>query len=414
MKKRVSIVLTVLCLAVISVFALVACGEEATGPNVQNDGLSYELYGDGYAVTRYFGMNNEVEIPATYGGKNVIKVADKAFYQESRITSVKLPETIVSIGNEAFYACQGLEKINIPENVTSIGDKAFMLCEKIAGIDFPDKITYIGSDAFNSCRGIINITLPDSLTRIESGTFVNCCRLRDLKIPNSVTEIGSHAFESCTGLMSVTIPASITGIGEYAFGWCYRLVEVRNLSAIEIDKGSENGGCVAYYANDVYVDETTPSKISENNGFVIYNETDGTKSLINYIGSEEKPIIQPEITGIRKYAFYQVEGVTEIEIPDRMTRIEEFTFAGCCDLRKVTIPDSVTDIDMDAFMGCVEMKNITIPESVTIISSGVFAGCNNLETIYCEAESRPKGWDGVWDSFCPAEVVWNYNGGAAV
>ena len=35
--------------------------------------------------------------------------------------------------------------------------------------------------------------------------------------------------------------------------------------------------------------------------------------------------------------------------------------------------------------------------------------CTSLETIYCEAESQPSGWDSEWNG-CNAQVVWGYKG----
>ena len=56
------------------------------------------------------------------------------------------------------------------------------------------------------------------------------------------------------------------------------------------------------------------------------------------------------------------------------------------------------------------LKSITIPNSVTSIEYG---GCENVSSpiIYCEASSRPNGWDCDW-SFSP--VVWGYTGKSGI
>lgn len=54
--------------------------------------------------------------------------------------------------------------------------------------------------------------------------------------------------------------------------------------------------------------------------------------------------------------------------------IPSYAFHNCSGLTSVTIPDSVTSIDRDAFRGCSKLK------------------------IYCEAISKPSGWNGGWNS----------------
>ena len=54
------------------------------------------------------------------------------------------------------------------------------------------------------------------------------------------------------------------------------------------------------------------------------------------------------------------------------------------------------------------MTSVYIPDSVTTIGESAFYGCSNL-TIYCEASSKPSGWDYWWNS-SDRPVVWSSNG----
>jgi uncharacterized repeat protein (TIGR02543 family) len=74
----------------------------------------------------------------------------------------------------------------------------------------------------------------------------------------------------------------------------------------------------------------------------------------------------------------------------------------------VTIPDSVTSIGNSAFRGCISLTSVTIENSVTSIGSSAFYGCSSL-TIYCEAASKPSGWNSSWNS-SNRPVVWGYTG----
>ena len=64
----------------------------------------------------------------------------------------------------------------------------------------------------------------------------------------------------------------------------------------------------------------------------------------------------------------------------------------------------LTSICNYAFYNCSSLTSIEIPSSITSIGSNAFEGCSSL-TIYCEAESKPSGWDSYWYTGRP--VVWN-------
>ena len=62
----------------------------------------------------------------------------------------------------------------------------------------------------------------------------------------------------------------------------------------------------------------------------------------------------------------------------------------------LVIPEGVTSIGSYAFSGRTGLTNITIPDSVTSIGERAFSDCPTL-TIFCEAKSKPKGWDNDWN-----------------
>ena len=88
-------------------------------------------------------------------------------------------------------------------------------------------------------------------------------------------------------------------------------------------------------------------------------------------------------------------------------------------LRKVVLPENVsykgktykvTSVIEYAFFYCLSLTSITIPDSITSIGESAF--CNELKAgafaIYCEASSKPSGWDDNWNSVdCP--IVWDCN-----
>ena len=138
-------------------------------------------------IVRYKGTAADVTIPSRYKGKPVTMIDHAAFYNNSAVTSV-----------------------TIPDSVTAIPDYAFGFCSQLTNISIPNSVTFIGFSAFNSCTSLKSITLPSSLSTIQSYAFYNCGNLKTIRIPVSVTSIGNCAFDVCPSLMTVTYPGSKT------------------------------------------------------------------------------------------------------------------------------------------------------------------------------------------------------------
>ena len=108
-------------------------GNEVLNVFINFQGLDFYLQDDGtYTVSCGNAKDhNEIVIPATYKGKAVTSIANKAFYECSSLTSIKIPDSITSIGDFAFFGCSSLESIEIPDSVTSIGYDAFSGCSNL-------------------------------------------------------------------------------------------------------------------------------------------------------------------------------------------------------------------------------------------------------------------------------------------
>ena len=74
-------------------------------------------------------------------------------------------------------------------------------------------------------------------------------------------------------------------------------------------------------------------------------------------------------------------GVTKIVIPDSVIRIGKEAFRTCGSLEEVKLSKSLTDIEDSTFSNCSVLKQMDIPEGVTTIGMQAFSGCESLSSI---------------------------------
>ena len=94
------------------------------------------------------------------------------------------------------------------------------------------------------------------------------------------------------------------------------------------------------------------------------------------------------------------EYVTNITIPNGVTKIGDNAFRGCNKLSSIKIPNGVTKIGDNAFWGCYELSSVEIPDSVTKIGKSALQWCHRLEKVRIPEKCQYSiGWLGKNSSF---------------
>lgn len=184
---------------------------------------------------RYFTGLTVLDANAFYDNSNLCKIAlpdgittieDQAFFRCSSLKDIAIPNSVTKIGDSAFDNCNSLVDIALPEGIVTIGDSAFWNCTSLRSITLPQNIITIGNNAFDRCSSLTNITIPEGVTSIGVNAFIHCECLENITIPEGVNTIGGSAFAYCESLRSIVIPKSVTTIDRGAFAYCRRLTDI--------------------------------------------------------------------------------------------------------------------------------------------------------------------------------------------
>lgn len=119
-----------------TMIAAVCVGMTAAAQNVTIDGVEYQLNGDNTAtVTGCDSSVTDLVIPGTITNGDVTyavkEIAQAAFDQNSKLTSVIIEDGVETIGFNAFHWCDAIKEFTLPSTLTSIGSYALEWCDAL-------------------------------------------------------------------------------------------------------------------------------------------------------------------------------------------------------------------------------------------------------------------------------------------
>jgi len=86
-------------------------------------------------VTGYKGSETVVTIPSSFNGYPVVAIEEEAFFENTAITEIVIPNGVSEIGYEAFMSCTALQCITVPDSVEAIRNHAFDGCNALTTIN---------------------------------------------------------------------------------------------------------------------------------------------------------------------------------------------------------------------------------------------------------------------------------------
>lgn len=283
----------------------ITCEIVITPEVIEEDFIYEELpYGEGYVIAGYIGSSTSVVIPSRYNDLPVTEIAPRAFYENSDILRVIIPESIEKIGEAAFYKAKNISSIIVCNPDVEIENYAFastklIYLEGSINPSWPEKwydaqnsfiqedvrtktikfdgsyeyfiknkmlcvSNYIGSeeeivvkDTYSNEAPLIlggacfkgnstakSITLPNTIKEIEKYGLAECVNLTNITLPTNLEILGDCAIRGCIILEHITLPSSLKEIKQNAFNMCSSLLEMIIPMGVESIEGYAFAWCV--------------------------------------------------------------------------------------------------------------------------------------------------------------------------
>ena len=233
----------------------------------------------------------------------------------------------------------------------------------------------------------LNIVFPEyidgyKVTAIGENAFKGCKSITSVAISQYVSEIGARAFMNCEAMTKVILPAALKIIGEDGFHVCNSINTVyyegntEGWCTIDFVKGWSNPsgyGTQLYFSGELVTDLVIPDTVSKIDNHAFF----GCNSLTSVT-------IGNGVIEIGDQAFSSCRSLSEVSLGNSVKIIDDFAFEQT-PITSIVIPDSVESIGCEAFYNCKSLKTVVIGKSVSYVHAGAFLDSPNIE--YTEYEN---------------------------
>ena len=292
----------------------------------------------------------------TFEAPSSLKRIGTWVFVNTGLTKLELPASLKEIGSNAFKGNNNLKTVTVAANsqlesistyaftensnlesftfegstaLKTIGQEAFSKDTKLASFDVPANVETINRAAFNGTSSMKHVTFqaPAKIKKIGEAAFQNANALENIDLPEGLEEIKKDAFNKCTSLTEIGIPASVNKIDPTGFQ------QAEKLEKFTVNKN-----------NTVY---------SSVDGFLLSKDK---KTLVSFPPAKAGTyytLLPPTIETIGSQAFYAINKLDNITIPEKVNKIERFAFDMTTELKTIAFlgkhPIAEANIDPSAF-----------------------------------------------------------------
>ncbi len=329
-------------------------GSEATARMVaanEDVVLRTSASGNGVAVTGYSGtLVRGYDIPEEIGGKPVVEISAAAFFSARNLMDVRIPSGVKTIGARAFASCPALGFVILPQRFEG----------KLDSSVFNGASASLVFEYYNVERKVVFDPNGGDASEYD----------RVLQDGDAIGELPWAGREGMSFAGWFTSPSGGS--------------EVTASTVPEMDE--------TYYA---HWNVARWNCEFHGEGAVI-KSYDGATGVVFVPAS----VSGRTVVGIKDYAFFGAEHMTDIVIPSGVTNIGIKAFKNCSSLTSITLPAGLENLGQAAFQGCSSLESVTLPQGITYLWSNIFEDCTSLQSA-----SLPEGLTAIGTSSfanCPS------------
>ncbi len=301
-----------------------------------------------------------------------------------------------------LYNCTNLYSITIPENVTSVGAYAFHSCTHLTEINFnaincaDNTIRDYKFAKAGTLEDGITVNFGNSVKRIPTGLFVPYYErttynpnIKTINIGENVESIGRYVFYEISTITTVNYNAincsdlesnnysfmlaghdngidliigdSVERVPAYLFTWSGMSDKGAMLKTITMGR---NVKAVGNYAFSMY---SGPS-LDDLYFFDLEQWLNIDFENLSYCNPMEQA----------KNVYLNGELLTEVVIPESITKIGRYAFYGCDSLTTVIMHDNITSIGRYAFDSCKGLTTVRLSSGLVEMGDSAFRYNDNL------------------------------------
>ena len=301
-----------------------------------------------------------------------LTIINKEAFGGSGLKDVELPTTVITLNKDAFKGGTSKVKLRTSSKTQLVETKTFIpngtnhevVYDVLAGSGWnAEDFVYDGSKLVGWSESgqakrttLKNLVLPDNA---PDGTAITEIGNEAFKIPDDEIEQLKDSVNSPNGMKMVHFPEHLQTIGKQAF-------EYNNFEQLEIPETVSFIGECAFKGNKL-TKVSLPDSVTEM-GSGAFSMNDITELKLS-----------KGLKIIPNGAFSMNIRLSQIELPDGVTEIQEMAFAGAR-LTSLEIPTSVEKIGRKAFH-LHHIEELVIPGNVKEIGESAFEGTYKAQTL---------------------------------
>ncbi len=316
---------------------------------------------------------------------------------------------IVGIDDYVF-ADSKLITLRTPETLTSIGEYAAARCADLTSvrIDY-DGVATLSTTAFDVGTTII---VPTDYVSAYDTKYASCGWIftdgKEKPQENVATEAQMDSL--CTKMAESQVKIE----PEYNNDYIDVTYENGAIAVFLFNEAAQTAELITVYCEAI--DFAVPKYVTYNGKRYMVTKVSGCAPKITSIALPNtlkaigdnafrccdaiKSVVIPEsVVELGKNAFELCYSLQIVQLSSNITTISEYSFS-CTAITKLEIPHTITSIEQMAFFNCTELTELTIGSNVRFIGNYAFKDCTSLALVNFNAINCAKM--GYGESFCYA------------